>query len=79
MSLPKLVLLSVAWVFASITIGVVAGVFLTEILVLAGVVDTGTSEYSASLNMITFSVFAVVVVVPFVFRTRFRSGEPEDE
>jgi len=78
MSTGKLIVLTIAWVLASITIGVVTGVFLTEILVLTGLLDTGSREYSTSLNIITFSTFAVVVVVPFVFRKRFRSSEPDD-
>ena len=71
MSTGKLIVLTIAWVLASIAIGVVVGVFLTEILVLIGLVDNGSREYTISLNIIAFSAFAVVVVVPLVFRKRF--------
>jgi len=76
MSTGKLILLTIGWILASLTIGIVVGVFLTEILVLVGLVDTGSVEYSTSLNIIALSVFAIVVVVPLVFRKRFR---PDDE
>jgi H+/Cl- antiporter ClcA len=78
MSTGKLILLTITWVFASITIGVVVGVFLTEILLLTGLVDNGSREYTISLNVIAFTTFAMVVVVPLVFRRRFESGEPGD-
>ena len=74
----KLIMLTIAWVLASITIGVVAGVFLTELLVLTGLVDPGTFEYSVSLNIIALSVFVVVAVVPLLFRSRFRTSESRD-
>jgi len=79
MSTGKLIVLSIAWVFASITIGVVVGVLLTEILVLTGLIDNGSREYTISLNVIAFSAFAVVVTVPLVFRKRFAEDGPEDE
>jgi hypothetical protein len=78
MSTGKLIVLTVTWVLASITIGVVTGVLLTEILVLIGIVDTGSTEYGISLNIIALSVFVVVVVVPLVFRKRFTSEAVED-
>jgi CBS domain containing-hemolysin-like protein len=78
MSTGKLILLTIGWVLASLTIGIVVGVFLTEILVLVGLVDTGSTEYSISLNVIALSAFAVVVVVPLVFRTRFRPDKGDE-
>lgn len=79
MSTGKLIALTVAWILASVTIGVVVGVFLTEILVLLQIIDTGSREYTITLNIITFSAFAVVVVVPFVFRKRFTREVLDDE
>ena len=79
MSTGKLIVLTIAWVLASITIGVVVGVFLTEILVVTGLVDNGSREYTISLNIIAFSAFAVVVVVPLVFRKRFTADVINDE
>jgi len=79
MSTGKLIVLTIAWIFASITIGVVIGVLLTEILVLTGLVDNGSREYTISLNIIAFSAFAVVVTVPLVFRKRFAAEALDDE
>jgi len=79
MSTGKLIVLTIAWVFASITIGVVVGVFLTEILVVTGLVDNGSREYTISLNVIAFSAFAVVVTIPLVFRNRFTADVINDE
>jgi len=78
MSTGKFIVLSVAWVLASLTMGVVTAVFVTEILRLIGVVETGSSGYSLSLNIITFAVFAVLVAVPFLFRKRFAGKEEND-
>jgi hypothetical protein len=78
MSTGKLIVLTIAWIFASITIGVIVGVLLTEILVLTGLVDNGSREYTISLNVIAFSAFAVVVSVPFVFRKRFTAEIADD-
>jgi membrane-anchored glycerophosphoryl diester phosphodiesterase (GDPDase) len=78
MSTGKLIVLVVAWVLASITIGVVTGVLLTEILVLIGLVDAGSTEYSVILNIISLSVFVVVGSVPLVFRKRFESSEADN-
>jgi hypothetical protein len=78
MSTGKLILLSVAWVLASLTMGVVVGVFVTEILRLAGLVETGSSGYSLSLNVVTFGVFILLVAVPFVFRRRFVEKDAND-
>jgi len=61
----------VAWVFASIAIGVVAAIVLTEALSLIGIVDSGEPSYSVSLNVISVVVFLGVVTVPVVFRKRF--------
>jgi len=60
-------------VLASVAMGVVVGVFLTEVLVFVGVVASGSSQYRLMLNIITFVEFVVVVAVPFVFRKRFTS------
>jgi hypothetical protein len=79
MSTGKLIVLTIAWVFASITIGIVVGVILTEILVLTRLVDNGSREYTISLNIFAFSAFAVVVVVPLVFRNRFAAEAIDDE
>jgi hypothetical protein len=79
MSTGKLIVLTIAWVFASITIGIVVGVILTEILVLIGLVDNGSREYTISLNIIAFSAFAVVVTLPLVFRNRFAAEALDDE
>ena len=78
MSTGKLIVLTIAWILASITIGLVVGVLLTEILVLIGLIDNGTDEYSTSLSIIAFSAFAVVVTVPFVFRKRFTAEGDDD-
>ena len=79
MSTGKLIVLTIAWVFASITIGVVVGVILTEVLVLIGLVDNGSREYTVSLNIIAFSAFAVVVTLPLVFRKRFAVDALDDD
>jgi hypothetical protein len=79
MSTGKLIVLTITWILASVTIGVVVGVFLTEILVLTGLIDNGSREYTVSLNVLAFSTFAVVVVVPFVFRKRFAAEAIDDE
>jgi uncharacterized membrane protein len=67
----RLGLLAVAWVFASVAIGVVTAIVLTEALSLIGIVDSGTSSYSVSLNVISVVVFLGLVAVPVVFRDRF--------
>ena len=79
MSTGKLIVLTIAWILASITIGVVVGVLLTEILVLTGLVDNGSREYTVSLNITSFASFAVVVTVPLVFRKRFTAEAIDDE
>ncbi len=78
MSTRKLIVLAVAWVLASLTMGVVVAVFVTEILRLVGVVESGSSGYSTSLDVVTLVVFVGLVAVPFVFRDRF-TGTGEDE
>jgi len=62
---------AVAWVFASVAIGVVTAIVVTEALSLVGIVDSGESSYSVSLNVISVVVFLGVVAVPVVFRKRF--------
>ncbi len=74
----KLVLLTIAWVLAAVTIGLVVGVLLTEIMALAGAFTTGSDAYRLSLNIIALVVFVAVVTVPFVFRDRFRSDPPRE-
>ncbi len=78
MSTGKLIVFSVAWILASLTMGVVVGVLVTEILRLVGVVETGSSGYSLSLNVVTFSTFVALLAVPFVFRRRFTGGDADD-
>lgn len=78
MSTGKLIVMSIAWVLASLTMGVVVAVLVTEILRLVGIVETGSSGYSLSLNVVTFSVFAILVAVPFVFRKRFAGKDVTD-
>ena len=78
MSTGKLIALSVAWLLASLTMGVVTAIFMTEILRLSGIVETGSSGYSLSLNVITFSVFGILVAVPFAFRKRFTGNDAND-
>jgi len=75
----KLGLLAVAWVLASLTIGVVTAIFVTELLSVLRIVESGRSSYSLSLNVITLVVFVSVVAVPVVFRKRFVSGEVNGE
>ncbi|MCL1597906.1 MAG: hypothetical protein M3094_01885 [Actinomycetia bacterium] len=79
MSTGKLIALSVAWVLASLTMGVVVAVLVTEILRLLGIIETGSSGYSTSLNVVTFGTFAVLLGVPFVFRKRFIGTDIEDD
>ncbi|GMQ97958.1 MAG: hypothetical protein BMS9Abin17_0462 [Acidimicrobiia bacterium] len=67
----RLGLFAVAWVFASVAIGVVTAILVTEALSLIGIVDSGESSYSVSLNVISVVVFVGVVAVPVVFRERF--------
>jgi len=71
MSRSKLAIFVVAWVLASLAIGVVTAILLTEVLSLFGLVESGKSSYSASLNVITLVVFVVLITVPIVFRKRF--------
>ena len=78
MSTGKFIALSVAWALASLTMGVVTAVFVTEILRLVGIVETGSSGYSTSLNVVTFGTFVALVGVPFVFRRRFIDKDVDD-
>jgi len=77
MSGMKLGLFVVAWVFASLAIGVVVAIVVTEALALVGLVDSGQSSYSVSLNLTTLVVFVSVASVPLVFRKRFVDGGQE--
>jgi hypothetical protein len=67
----KLVVVTIAWVLASIAIAVVVSIVLTEVLVLVGLVDWGTPEYSWAINGVALVAFIGLVSVPFVFRSRF--------
>ncbi len=78
MSTGKFIALSVAWVLASLTMGVVVAVFLTEILRLVGIVESGSPGYSTSLNVVTFGTFIALVAVPFIFRKRFNDKDADD-
>lgn len=72
----KLILLFVAWLFASVMIAVVIAILGTEVLRLVGIVESGESSYSVALNVLFGVVFVALVAVPFVFRRRFTSYEP---
>ena len=72
----KLILLFVAWLFASVMIAVVIAILGTEVLRLVGIVESGESSYSVALNVLLGVVFVALVAVPFVFRRRFTSYEP---
>jgi hypothetical protein len=77
MSTWKLVGLTIAWILASVAIAVVVSIVLTELLVLVGLIDWGTPEYSWAINGIALAMFVVVVSVPIFFRKRFTSPETE--
>jgi membrane protein YdbS with pleckstrin-like domain len=79
MSTGKLIVLTITWILASITMGIVIGVLLTEILVATGLVDNGSREYSISLNVIALTVFVVIVTVPLIFRKRFTADAEAHE
>jgi len=68
--------LMAAWVLAAIAIAVVTSIVLTELLVLVGVVDWGTSGYSLAINGIALVVFIPLVLVPIIFRKRFVDPAP---
>lgn len=69
----KLILAAIGWVLASVFTAVVTAILVTEVLRAVGVVSTGESSYTVSLNATFLVVFLVVVSVPFVFRRRFTS------
>jgi len=77
MSGMKLGLFVVAWVLASLAIGVVVAIVVTEALALLGVVTSGQSSYSVALNLTALLVFVSVASVPLVFRKRFVDGGQE--
>lgn len=81
MSTWKLAGLTVAWILASVAIAVVISIVLTELLVLVGLVDWGTVEYSWAINGIALAAFVAVATVPILFRKRFteRGAEVTDE
>ncbi|MFV2001341.1 MAG: hypothetical protein ACC654_13340 [Acidimicrobiia bacterium] len=67
----KLGVFAVAWVLASLTIGVVTAIMATEVFSWLGIVESGESSYAVSLNVIALVVFLVLIAVPFAFRKRF--------
>jgi hypothetical protein len=77
MSTWKLIGLTVAWILASVAIAVVISIVLTELLVLVGLVDWGTPEYSRAINGIALAAFVAVVSVPILFRKRFTDSPGE--
>lgn len=81
MSTWKLVGLTVSWVLASVAIAVVISIVLTELLVLVGLIDWATPEYSWAINGIALVAFVAVVTVPILFRKRFTdpAAEATDE
>ncbi len=70
-------MLMVGWFLASIAIAIVISIVLTEVLVLVGLVDWGTPEYSWILNGLALVLFLALVSIPFVFRKRF--VDPTDQ
>ena len=79
MSRPRILLLFVAWVFVAAFLGVVAAIVGTELLRLAGVVESGEESYQRSINVIWLIVFVSAVAVPFVFRKRFVEQQRTDD
>lgn len=71
MSNRRLIAFMIGWVLASIAMGVIAGVIVTEILHAIGVVESGKASYAVALNLVTFTTAAVLIAVPFVFGSRF--------
>ncbi len=71
----KLILLFVAWVFASVMIAVVIAILGTEVLRFVGIVESGEASYTVALNAVFGVVLVVLVAVPFVFRRRFTTHE----
>lgn len=72
MSNSKLIWYSIGWFLASVMIGVVTSIVVTEMLSLTPWVETGESSYRVTLNVVFLLVVVVLVAVPFVFRDRFR-------
>lgn len=81
MSAWKLIGLIVAWVLAAIAIAVVTSIVLTEFLVLVGLIDWATPQYTWAINGFALVTFLGLVSVPIVFRGRFvePDTEPADE
>lgn len=77
MSTPKLLLMYAAWLLASGAIALTFAVVLTEVLAMFGIVDRSGASYGLSLNVVTAGTFAVLAVIPFVFRGRF-GPDPEE-
>lgn len=78
MSNSKLIWYSIGWFLASVMIGVVTSIVVTEMLSLTPWVETGESSYRVTLNVVFLVVVVILVAVPFVFRDRFRLPS-EDE
>ncbi len=75
MSTLKLIGLGIAWILAAVAIAVVAGIVLTEILDVVGVVESGRSSYTWAINGIALVVFVVLVALPFILRDRFEATD----
>ena len=75
----KLLLLFAGWILASVMIAVVTAIVITEVLAVVGVVESGESSYSISLNVVFLVTLLALVAVPFVFRRRFEAVEPPPE
>lgn len=71
MSTARVVGLMIAWVLASVMIAVVTSILVTELLRFLGVVETGESSYTRSINVVFGVTVVALVAVPFVFRNRF--------
>lgn len=72
----KLIIYIIAWALASVMIAVVTAIIATEILRLAGVVESGESSYTIALNVVFVVTFVALLAVPIVFRDRFTAYEP---
>lgn len=71
MSWSKLVLFSVAWILAAVSIAVVAAIVFTELLDVIGIVESGQQSYTRVINTIALVVFIALLAVPVVLRSRF--------
>jgi len=76
MSTAKLLLMVLAWVLASVMISVATAVVVTEIFRAVGLVESGATSYTVSINAVFVIVLGALLAVPFVFRRRFTTKEP---